>query len=203
MFQSRSISQPAQGIGQDRLRLQHVGNKVVFGIADGAGGCSGGAEAADLAIDLLFRQTDSLTSQEQCVKKLAQIDHMISSDPHAGETTAVLVVVGPTGVFGASVGDSGALILGDGGIDDLTRNQTGKPFLGTGAAVPVGFTRGALAGTLIMATDGLFKYTSPEFIRAAVEKSGFDDAPVALVNLVRYASGNLPDDVAICLCRPT
>jgi serine/threonine protein phosphatase PrpC len=201
MLQSSFIAVSAQGGGQDRIQLVRLDGGVIFALADGAGGRSGGAEAADLATQLILKSADLLTTQEHCECLLRTIDGAISADRIAGETTAIVAVVKTEKVFGASVGDSGTWVLNGSNIDDLTVNQVRKPFLGSGAAMPVGFSRDRLYGTLLIATDGLLKYTSREAIAGVVEKSDLNEAPEALVNLVRYTSGNLPDDVAIALCR--
>ena len=202
MFESSHIALSAQkDDGQDRIQILRDGDKLIIAIADGAGGQSGGAEAAELAIKLISQRAASLATQNDCEKLLVEVDKIISADRGAGETTAVVVVVSASGVIGASVGDSGAWILNSEGIDELTRGQARRPFLGSGGTFAVGFTRNELDGTLLVATDGLLKYTSREAIASIVEKSKFNDAPAALVDLVRYTSGNLPDDAAIGLCH--
>jgi PPM family protein phosphatase len=187
--------------GQDRVSVLRDGDRLIFVVADGAGGCSGGAEAAELVIQLTHKHVGLLLSSEDCGKLLGEIDRVVSSDKIAGETTAVIVGVSSTNVFGASIGDSGAWLLNGPNIDDLTQSQVRKPFVGTGAAFPVGFSRDAFGGTLLVATDGLLKYTSREAIASVVQKSNLPDLPEALIKLVRYPSGNLPDDIAIGLCR--
>jgi hypothetical protein len=201
MFESNYIVAAADSGGQDRITVQADGRRLIFAVADGAGGRSGGAEAAELVIKLTCERMGSLASAEDCEKLLGEIDRMVSSDKIAGETTAVVVVVSPKMIFGASVGDSGAWVVNGSNVDELTQRQIRKPFVGTGG-FPIGFTREALQGTLLVATDGLLKYTSREAIAAAVEKLNLRELPEALVKLVRYPSGNLPDDIAIGLCRP-
>lgn len=203
MLQSNQIVLAAGDKGQDRIEVLRDGDRLIFIVADGAGGRSGGGEAAELVIQLARERVGALASSRDCEKLLGEIDHVISADKIAGETTAVIILTSPSGVYGASVGDSGAWILSGGKIDDLSQGQMRKPFIGTGGSLPVGFSRSALEGTLLVATDGLFKYTSREMIVATVEKSNLHDLPEALVKLVRYASGNLPDDITIGLCRPT
>jgi serine/threonine protein phosphatase PrpC len=67
--------------------------------------------------------------------------------------------------------------------------------------MPVSFTRGLLEGTLLVASDGLLKNTSLEKITATILTADFDDAASKLVELVRYQSGALPDDVSVLLVR--
>lgn len=202
MFQTAHAIQPAEGGGQDRLVELCASSKMVLAVADGAGGRSGGVEAADLVATLITERGKSLSSQADCERILAELDQMIASGKSAGETTAVLAVVSSNGVCGASVGDSGAWLVNGEHIDDLTAHQIRKPFLGTGAAKPVGFRRGACHGTLLLATDGLLKYTSREQIAATIHKTDLIATPAALLALVRYPSGAWPDDVTISLCRP-
>jgi len=59
-----------------------------------------------------------------------------------------------------------------------------------------------LDGVLLLATDGLLKYTSRERICETVRTLPFHHVPEALINLVRsLGSGTVGDDVAIALCR--
>jgi PPM family protein phosphatase len=201
MFQTSHTIQPAEGNGQDRLVVVHIESKAIIAVADGAGGRSGGVEAADLAVMLIRERAESLNSQADCERVLAELDGVVASNKAAGETTAVVAVVSSAGLVGASVGDSGAWLVNATSIDDLTRNQIRKPFIGTGAAIPIGFARASVGGILLVATDGLLKYTSREKITAAIQQSDLDAAPSALVSLVRYQSGALPDDVTCALCR--
>jgi serine/threonine protein phosphatase PrpC len=187
--------------GQDRVSVLPDGDRLIFVVADCTGGCSGGAEAAELVIQLTRKHIGLLLSSVDYGKLLGEIDRVVSSDKIAGETTAVIVVASSAKVFGASVGDSGAWLLNGPNIDDLTQSQVRKPFVGTGAAFPVGFSRDAFGGISLVATDGLLKHASREAIASAVQKSNLPELPEVLMKLVRYTSGNLPDDIVIGLCR--
>ena len=187
--------------GQDRAFSARIDSRVVLAVADGAGGRSGGAEAAEMAIQHIKQCAFMLNSQTDCEKLLNQLDQLIAADKVAGETTAVVCVVKASGIVGASSGDSGAWVVGQSSIDELTSNQVRKPFLGSRAAQIVGFERNHFEGTLLVATDGLLKYTSRELIIASVRNPAFDSIADKLISLVRYQSGALPDDVSIVLCR--
>jgi serine/threonine protein phosphatase PrpC len=187
--------------GQDRAFSLSLDSRVVLAVADGAGGRSGGVEAAEMAIQHIKQRASTLDSQKDCENLLIQLDQLIATDKIAGETTAVVCVVKASGIVGASSGDSGAWVIEQSAIDDLTSNQVRKPFLGSGASPIVGFARNRFAGTLLVATDGLLKYTSRELIAAAVRNPVFDSITGKLISLVRYQSGALPDDVSIVLCR--
>jgi serine/threonine protein phosphatase PrpC len=116
--------------------------------------------------------------------------------------TAVVASVGPTGIEGASVGDSEAWIINSDGQKRLTRNQIRKPLLGSGSAYPVPFASGILDSTLLVASDGLFKYTDFENICPVALLENVDAAAAGLIELVRLPSGALWDDIAVILCRP-
>jgi serine/threonine protein phosphatase PrpC len=187
---------PRRGAGQDRISVSQARDRVVIALADGAGGAAGGERAASAVIDAVAAaQTDDwvavLTELELDPDRLGP-----------GQTTAVVVTVTRDGLRGASVGDSGAWVIRGGGrIEDLTQAQHRKPLLGD-HSVAIPFRGGPLAGaTLLVASDGLLRHAPPEeIVRVA---SGPDLAAAArqLVELVRLPSGELPDDIAIVLCR--
>lgn len=183
---------------QDRGEVITIGRHLVLVVADGAGGRSGGAEAAKMAVDMVCRDAGGLESPEACVHLLRQLDQTMASDRVAGESTCVVVVVGPEGIFGASVGDSGAWLLGDSHHVNLTSRQVRKPMLGSGGACPVSFRHEPTAGhRLLLATDGLLKYASQERIAETCRTGSPLHIARQLIGLVRYPSGALPDDVTV------
>ena len=183
---------------QDRGLVIHDGPRVALCVADGAGGLSGGTEAANMAVEMVHENVSVMSKDELCVEVLRKMDATIANDPIAGETTCALAVVTPEEMFGASAGDSGIwLIPVAGAYADLTRAQQRKPFIGSGSAWPVPFRHPMQGGTLLFATDGLFKYTSAERIIGTCRDNPPDVAAQRLIELVRYPSGALPDDVTI------
>jgi PPM family protein phosphatase len=187
---------------QDRGFVVHDGSRIVLCIADGAGGLSGGGEAANMAVELARQNASIMGDADSCLEVLRKMDAVIATDSIAGETTCVLVIVEPLKLFGASVGDSeGWLIPQDGDHLDLTHGQQRKPFIGSGRAWPVSFRCPRQAGSLLLATDGLLKYTSAERIIATCREHAPDVAAQRLIELVRYPSGSLPDDVTLILSR--
>jgi len=183
---------------QDRGLIIDDGPRVVLCVADGAGGRSGGTEAASMVVEFVRQHANQLTDADSCAEVLRKLDAAIAKDVIAGETTCVLMVVTPEAIFGASVGDSGAwLIPASGNHLDLTQAQPRKPFIGSGSAWPVSFRRPRQGGGLLLATDGLLKYTSAERIITTCREHPADVAPERLVELVRYQSGALPDDVTV------
>jgi serine/threonine protein phosphatase PrpC len=191
---------------EDRAEVIARGDWLVLVVADGAGGRPGPVEAAEWVVRRVREETASprFTFYDPFAWPglLSTIDREMLDDAAAGEATAVVAAVSPKAVFGASVGDSGAWLVTADRVHDLTARQQRKPFLGTGVAGPVPFGSGAPAGTLLLATDGLLKYTSAEKIAEAAPDADLDAAARRLVDLVRLRSGALQDDVGLILCRP-
>jgi serine/threonine protein phosphatase PrpC len=202
---ARAVACPREP-GEDRLDAFEQDDALVVVVADGAGGLSGGARAAELLVALV-REAVSAPGvtplrAEAWVEVLARADGLLEADPGAGETTAVVVAVTEDILVGASSGDSGAWVVRpDGAIDDLNARQRRKPRLGSGRASPVPFSRPGLAGTLLVATDGLFNYAKPERIAAIALAEDLDGAARGLVQLVRLPGGGLQDDVGAVLVR--
>ena len=129
---------------------------------------------------------------------LQNIDQAVCKNRVAGETTCAVAVVVRAGVYGASVGDSGVWVINESGFINLTERQLRKPFIGSGSAWPCHFEHQINEGdSLLLATDGFFKYTGPERIVAVCRSVAPLDVPGKLVELVRYPSGALPDDVTL------
>jgi serine/threonine protein phosphatase PrpC len=206
LLTSTAVRGYRRGIVEDRVDVIRCGQALVLVVADGAGGRSGAAEAADAAVrairERILREPVERWQPHRWSMLLADVDGLLSEDPASGETTAVVACVSSRGIAGASVGDSEAWLVGAGGVDDLTEDQHRKPCLGTGAAFPVPFGPRPLSGTLLLGSDGLFKYADPDAIAAAARDEDLEHATARLLELVRLPSGALPDDVAVILCRP-
>lgn len=187
---------------QDRGLIRDARGRAVLCIADGAGGRSGGSEAATKAVEWIRECALSLTDTNPCLKALQQLDEAIEGDAAAGETTCVIAVVEEGNVYGASVGDSGAWIVRQSGIVDLTKDQVRKPLVGSGGICPVAFTHTCEPGDhLILATDGLLKYTSRSRIGEVCRSNEVENIPDRLIALVRYDSGAIPDDTTVISLR--
>jgi serine/threonine protein phosphatase PrpC len=203
-FATALYVEPAEKRLEDRAAIIPIPDGLVLVLADGAGGRPGGAEAADAVIRLARAAIGSIGDplDPSCWSALlGDIDQEIRGDPAAGETTAVVMAVTPRGLAGASVGDSGAWLIRPDGMTDLTARQERKPGLGTGVARAVPFACRELWGTLLVASDGLLKYTSPERICLTAQDPNLEQGVRRLVDLVRLRSGRLPDDVGVILCR--
>ena len=185
---------------QDRAEFFWCDSNLALVVADGAGGMSGGAEAAQFLVEGVKKKIGSMSMNTDGVNELLiLLDREMVAIGAFGETTGVVVVLSDNGIFGASVGDSGAFVVSKTGLENLTAASNSQTFLGSGRAIPIPFTREQLNGTLLVATDGLLKYTSLEKIAATILAADFYSAANKLVELVRYQSGALPDEFQSCL----
>jgi serine/threonine protein phosphatase PrpC len=184
---------------QDRLEILRFSNQTVFIIADGVGGRSGAAQAAEFTIGSCRDAAPDLSGPAECFRLLCGVDQRIAQKPDCGETTAVIVVASSEGLFGANVGDSAAWLFAPDGKEELTRLR--KPYLGTGVAAPHQFARKFSQGTLVVASDGLWKYSSLESIEQKVRLANPERLAAELAALVRLRSGTFPDDVSIATGR--
>lgn len=186
---------PRRGAGQDRVSVSSSRDRVVIALADGAGGTAGGERAAAAVIDAVAAAQ---------VDDWASVLTELELDPDRlgpGQTTAVILTVTRDGLRGASAGDSGAWVIRDGKIEDLTHAQHRKPLIGD-HSIAIPFQAGPLAGgTLLVASDGLLRHAPPEAIARVATGPDLTAAARELVGLVRMPSGEVPDDVAIVLCR--
>ena len=185
----------ARAAGDDRLAVVALESGLVIALADGAGG--GGAAAADEVIAAVER---AARGPFDPVALLRELDARLRRS--GGQTTAVVLLVSEAGISGASVGDSEAWVVDADSDVALTGHQQRKPLVGSGSATPVPLGAPPLAGTLLVASDGLFKYAPRARLLELVRSSGVETLPGALVQLVRLPSGGLQDDVAVVVCRP-
>ena len=179
-------------------------DRLVVVIADGAGGIGGGSAASRLVLEAVRVAAGDRAFPIEDVQRWAALLRATDAAAFArglGETTAVVVVVGPTGVLGVSAGDSEAWVVTANRIDDLTVGQYTRRRIGTGQAAPFIFERTTLPGVLLVATDGLLNYASPEVIARVVREGAMGFAADSLVELVRLPSRTVTEDVAVVLVR--
>ncbi len=200
MFETK-LATEAAATNQDRAAIIEHPNGQLLVIADGAGGMGGGGEAAELLIQTI---KDSVVPKKHFVNPLmycsllVEADERLSEHPMAGETTAIIVALSKDFVCGASVGDSGAFLVQEQTIE-LTAQQQRRPFLGSGMAAPTPFGPEPFEGTLLIATDGLIKYAKLAIIHKILLTNSSTAATKALIECVRYPSGELPDDVTVII----
>jgi serine/threonine protein phosphatase PrpC len=189
---------------QDRAETIETPSALVVVLADGAGGMGGGAEAADLLVQTAKEwvgAAEKPPDETDWCLWLAEMDSALERDRRAGETTGVCLSISASGIAGASVGDSEAWLLDSTGTIRLTRRQRRKPLLGSGEAFPVPFTARDVSGDLLVASDGLFNYTSAEQIERAFSEPNPARVTDRLIELVRLRSGEFWDDVTVVVLR--
>jgi len=188
-----SVEEPASA-DQDRVILAVRPGHLILALADGAGGTSGGREAAEsVAAEARALRTESPTAL------LGRLDlHLAQTS--GGQSTAVVVHLSPDGALhGASVGDSEAWVSASETWSELTDGQVRKPLLGSGRAVPEPFDH-APTSRLLVCSDGLSKYVKWDEALALLESEGAD-FPWGLVNAARLPSGRLQDDLSLLYAR--
>ncbi len=187
------------GAGQDRVYVAEIDDAWLIVLADGAGGSGDGALAAQRLCDLVQRDQATLFSAPaQLGAWLTGVD----AETLGGQTTAIVLVVRDGIVTGVSVGDSEAWVVGA-TVVALTQQQHRKPLLGSGTALPVPFD-GELhpEQTLVLGSDGLFKYVAAAHLISLVT-AGSSDATLAaqLLAAARLPTGRLQDDCSVIVMR--
>jgi serine/threonine protein phosphatase PrpC len=200
-FRTAQLSVGQSGQGEDRATVLLYADRVVIAVADGAGGSGRGAHAAEAVLKLMIERCDAGAGNLDVVDALRDCDLVLAREAAGGETTAVAAIIDERGVVGASVGDSAAWIVEPTSHTDLTQHQVRKPLVGSGQAVPVPFGSGPLKGTLLLGTDGLFKYGNAAQVRQIAMAPDIETIPERLIGSVRLRSGALQDDTTVVLCR--
>jgi PPM family protein phosphatase len=191
---------------EDRsLVLEVAPNALLLGVADGVGGRPGGGEAAQLAIETLEAEESALSQNSARVWRgfFVALNDALTVHPEAGQTTLVALLLTHKKIMGASIGDSEAWWITSDGHFAITEAQTRKPYLGSGAAEPIVFElKITTPGTLLLASDGLFKYADQAAILEGIRTAEtVDIAADALVKLASGVSGRFYDDLSLIVVR--
>jgi len=189
---------------EDRTLVTRACDGWLVCVADGTGGGSGAALAAEMFVSGVRRAVEErgleIREPDAFVSLLEDLDHEIKRHPIASETTGIALAITPTSIVGASVGDSRAWLFTADGAVELTADQVRKPRLGSGGALPRWFATTA-KGTLVVGTDGLFDNAAIADI-AAIARAGLAAAAAdALIGHLRGRFRALPDDVAVVVGR--
>jgi PPM family protein phosphatase len=200
------------GPNEDALYVRHVGLKddaVLCCLADGQGGQSGGADAAQLAVRELAALAANvplaqLQREQTWLGFLGLADRKVEAAPEAGFTTLVGVLVTVDSVVGASCGDSAAILVpaaGDARI--LTERQMKNPPIGSGAANPVSFSARLVAPwKLLVMSDGVWKFCGLGSVMESARNLGGEQLFQTLRSQAAGRSGALPDDFSLISVEP-
>jgi serine/threonine protein phosphatase PrpC len=198
------VLEPEGDLLQDRVKVITVDDILIVAVADGAGGISGSEHAAEAVVERLSAWLDrGLDPQKESTwtDYLNEIDQTIFQAEIWGQTTAVVLALSDRWICGASIGDSEAWLTTIDDFVSLTSDQSRKPFLGSGASKIVPFRRAHSGGTLVVGTDGLFKYAPSWKICETARQADLNLAASELLELIRLRSGKLQDDVGFVVCR--
>ncbi len=203
MLSLAHVNLPSGTESSDCAAAIHLPEHLIVVLADGAGGTTHGRAAARAVIDLVTHELAhgvDLDDPLRVADVLRSIDVRLARE-RAGQTTAVCLVVTENAILGASAGDSEAWMVDGPTVVRLTDDQVRKPLLGAGAQ-PRPFVAGnALRGTLIVASDGLFKYASVDAIVRACALDSAEAVMRALCDAARLPNGKLQDDLSLFVVR--
>lgn len=187
--------------GEDVTRVLPRGDGLLVLVVDGAGGMSGGREAADTLgawLDEAPVAEGDVPWELLAAEWLEALDARLQAAPGLGEAAAVVALVAGGEVRGASAGDCAARLAAGPGDRWLTLGQR-KARLGSGRAEPVPFReRMGPDDVLVVGTDGLWKYADADLVTTRA-RAGARAGELAA--LPRLASGTLPDDVGVVVVR--
>ena len=140
-------------------------------------------------------------STAEPIAVLESLDSELARNPSAGEATCIYLRIENGRIFGASVGDSAALLLKQGEEYDLTARQHRKPLLGSGIASPVAFEHCDADGRVLVASDGLWNYAPYSSILGVARSEPLSEVPARLIDICRLRSGSLQDDISVAICE--
>ena len=167
---------PTHDTSHDRLSVLRDAHRTLIALADGANSSPAAQSAAARTVNELarcFRNGTLPENPQDWVMVLEGIDHAVLSDPEAGETSALVMLVHQGVVVGASVGDSLAYVVPPMGEPRLlTTRQRKEPRIGTGLARPFGFGPAQLDGKLITRRAAQFEPHDLPWTIAANRSSG-------------------------------
>ena len=183
-------------------------SSLTCALADGQGGRSGGAEAAQIAAGECLRAAStfpvsSLLDEATWYPIVNASDEAVCEDDDAGYTTLVGLCVSAGTVCGASCGDSGALLLGGGRERLLTEHQHKDPPVGSSAARPVAFSARLGPGwQLLIVSDGVWKGIGWDGIARLARAYGGESLIAALRRAALEENGStLGDDFSVILVQ--
>ena len=174
-----SIMQSQGPVGDDRVQIIVAGSALIIAVADGAGGIRGSFQAAEFVVNGVATLVDRrmpLNRADTWTDFLSETDRCIRQRESWGETTGLVLAITERWLCGASVGDSEAWLVTPDRFHHLTIGQSNRPLLGSGQARPVGFYRQHVAATVVVGTDGLFRFVPAWRVSEVVTTHGADDA---------------------------
>ena len=188
------------------LRIADDPVTLICTLSDGQGGQTGGAVAAQTAVDSCLEKAQSCALKElvnpwswEAIGET--VDRNVSLKPEAGYATFIGLALIPSFVIGVSNGDSAvALFLNDKFVL-LNEHQHKNPPIGSGAARLAPFSaRLNEPWKLLLMSDGVWKFIGWETI---IKRCGADSGQELISSLrdvaAKKTGGTLLDDFSLIL----
>lgn len=190
---------------EDRLGAWPTTYGYLLAVADGMGGRPGGAAAAEFALGGIgaYVRWPDFPGPNALADLLRRIDLDAAGGRDVGETTAATCCVSERGLSGAAVGDSAAWWVTADAVTHLADQAWPKPWIGSGSARPFPFSAPPETGTLLLMTDGVWKYADPTVLAGIARGDDLPSIPRRLIDAARMRSGQLQDDAAVIAARLT
>ncbi len=174
-------------------------------LADGQGGCAGGADASRIACNTaaeaaLNQSPRTLANPAEWSVMVRQADRAVLADPGAGFTMLLGFFITGETLTGASSGDSAVFAISkDEPSREVTKWQIKNPPVGSGEARFVSFSASLRAPWSVLAmSDGVWKYAGWERLVQVAEVSRGERVVEALQRLARLPrSGQFQDDFTL------
>lgn len=190
---------------EDRAEIYLLDDKLIAVVADGVGGQAGGERAAEMVLEEIRAKAPdmgNIMDEAAWNQFILDLDKKIFETEGAGQTTCIIIAATKERFIGVSCGDSGVWQVSESEVTDLVESSEKELFLGCGESRPHAFS-GDFSGTLLAASDGLFKFADMDKILSVVRSEPPKLAASKLFQLVLGNSkGILRDDVAITVLRP-
>ena len=189
-----------QSSGQDRIEIVRSGDSATVVLADGSGGISGGGEAADYVVNELVKK-EYPQQAVVLMDELLRIDSELMQTPLLGESTVILITLEENQFTGAAVGDSEIYQFSSGELINLAEHKEPKPALGSTGCFPATFQGDLQAGRVLICSDGLWKYSGIEKIKASLKEPNLEVAADSLLECAKLPNGKLQDDVSLIVVQ--
>lgn len=196
MFEFSSYLEQQNLKGGDALYVKKTGNSIWFCISDGARGIAR-AEQASILVIKAFKDLvniDEFDSPDDFESFLRKLDLELLSEPNCGEATAIIGKLDCATIVGASVGDSEAWLFNSVYGYELSSMQNLKPLLGSGSATPIGFGPMGVDKSVLIGSDGLFKYIKYDEMKSLLSTK---TTAKEIAKLAKKGTGSLQDDISI------
>lgn len=200
-FRSMKNGKPSKG--DDRVGYRFSTSFSAFYLADGATGIGLGGEAAEAFSDAIMHADEKeFSTPEKCAALLRLVDEEVAIKLKGnGDTTGIVLVTDGHQAWGASAGDSEAILYRSDDIIEITAKQVRKPRFGNGAK-PTGFSvKIAPSERILIASDGLWDFSARASV-AEIVRSGLSakETIKRLEQLIRSRNEErLPDDLGMIL----